>query len=225
MAATLRTEGLDVCVAGASAYSTLGWFDDPVLSSMTRRPDSQLIATLIHELAHQAIHVGGAPEFNEAFAETVATEGVRRWYRTHGPPEAFERYARGMKRRCQFQALLAKTRDALAKLYAQALPAEAKRREKTAPFRSLRASYRQWKKGWGGYRGYDAWMAQPLNNAHLASMATCHRLEPAFRRLLAQSYNDLPRFYQTVRRLAHLSPSRRSARLARLNEAGTPAAS
>jgi predicted aminopeptidase len=219
-AARLRAEGLDVCIAGATAYSTLGWFDDPLLSSMTRRHESEFLATLFHELAHRTVYIPQAPAFNEAFAETVAVEGVRRWYQTHGPAGAFERFEHRQARRRAFQALLAGTRHALATLYERTIAVSEKRRAKKALFEQLQASYRRWKVRWSGYDGYDAWMAQPLNNAHLALIATYHRLVPAFQHLLADCHGDLPRFYHAVRRLGALPPKQRRHRLERLSGAG-----
>ena len=64
---------------GVPAYSTLGWFDDPVLSTFIQYPDAELARLIFHELAHQVLYVGGDTLFNESFATAVEEAGLRRW--------------------------------------------------------------------------------------------------------------------------------------------------
>src|SRR6185295_6312630 len=73
----LRSAGNDVYVGGVPAYSTLGWFDDPLLSTFIRYPDAQLSRLLFHELAHQVAYSRDDTAFNESFAVAVEEEGVR----------------------------------------------------------------------------------------------------------------------------------------------------
>jgi predicted aminopeptidase len=73
--------------------------------------------------------------------------------------------------------------------------------------------YADLKAAWGGYAGFDGWMARGLNNARLASLATYHDLVPAFQGLLAATGGDLPSFYARVRDLGALPSSERLARL------------
>ena len=82
----LKRQGLDVFVAGIPAYSTLGWFDDPVLNTVVRYPDAQLAQLIFHELAHQVFYVAGDTMFNESFAVAVELEGVDRWLARDGDP-------------------------------------------------------------------------------------------------------------------------------------------
>ena len=81
----------------------------------------------------------------------------------------------------------------------------------------LQADYRQLKDGWGGYAGYDRWFARPLNNAHLASVATYHSLVPAFRQLLHHLDGAMPAFHAACRELAELPRLARDAYLGSLN--------
>src|SRR5207248_938924 len=83
-AAALAVRGFDVSVDGVPAYSTLGRFADPVLSSMLRYGDDELAATIFHELAHQLLYVRDDSEFNEAFATTVEDAGLERWLTQQG---------------------------------------------------------------------------------------------------------------------------------------------
>ena len=72
-------EGYEVNVAGVPAYSTLGWFSDPLLNTFIGGTEGQLAGLVFHELAHQVVFVGGDTTFNESFATAVEREGVRRW--------------------------------------------------------------------------------------------------------------------------------------------------
>ena len=84
----MKEQKLDVSVGGVSAYSTLGWlnkpwlpnyFSDPVLSTFLLKHDAELIATLIHEMAHQIVYVNNDTAFNESFAVFVEQEGLRQF--------------------------------------------------------------------------------------------------------------------------------------------------
>ncbi|MCX6929740.1 MAG: aminopeptidase, partial [Verrucomicrobia bacterium] len=115
--AWLQTKGYDVYVGGVPAYSTLGWFKDPVLNTFIFDPEPDLAETLFHELGHQRVFASGDTDFNEAFATTVGQEGARRWLRAKGDPEALEKYRAGLRRTTQFARLIADTRERLETLY------------------------------------------------------------------------------------------------------------
>ncbi|MCK9529314.1 MAG: aminopeptidase [Gammaproteobacteria bacterium] len=206
----LRRRGFDVYVFGASAYSTLGWFDDPLLSTMVKRPEAELVATLFHELAHQKVYVHGDSAFNEAFAVAVAEEGVRRWF--HGS-EQYTQYLRAQERLRSVSALLLSTRERLAALYGQALPDAEKLAGKRTILDGLRNDYQLLKAGWDGYDRFDSWLPDDLNNAHLALTATYQELVPGFKAMLAFEHGHLERFYESVRALAALSRQERRLRL------------
>jgi len=217
-AAGLRTRGLDVAVNGAVAYSTLGWFDDPLLSSMLRGDQLRTVGLIFHELAHQRLYVADDSDFNEAFATFVEHEGVRRWLaarRQEGDGEA--RYAAGLARREDFAALLGEARAELAAIYASDADAAAKRRAKAAGFDRLRTAYATLRDGrWEGYSGYDRWFDRELNNAHLVAVATYFRWVPAFAALYRQSGGELAAFYSAAAALGELPMAPRRARLREL---------
>lgn len=79
-AAELKAEGYDVHVRGVSAYSTLGWFNDPVLSSMLRYKDHDLVNTIIHESVHATLYFKSEADFNERLAAYVGNIGTERFY-------------------------------------------------------------------------------------------------------------------------------------------------
>ena len=209
----LRRKGFDVFVAGIPAYSTLGWFDDPVLNTVVRYPDAQLAQLIFHELAHQVVYVRGDTVFNESFAVAVELEGVDRWLARDGDATkraAFDLYE---QRKAAFIALVMKYRDDLKNLYASAASDAEKRGKKAETFAALRTEYLTLKSSWGGYAGYDRFFAAELNNAHLVPVATYSELVPGFRRLLAENGGDFKRFYAAVKELSKLSKTERAARL------------
>lgn len=219
-AAELRAEGLNVALAGVPAYSTLGWFDDPVVSPMLRWSDAELVATVFHELAHQKLFVKNDTAFNESFASFVQDQGLSAYaaaYReAHGRTlQGFDPQAR--QREQAFVALVLDTRERLERLYALRLPVEEMRRRKQAEFAALKQRYEALRdREWEGEGAYDAWFAQPLNNAHLLPFGLYERWQPAFARLFARHGGDWEAFHEAARALAALDAPARAAALQRL---------
>jgi predicted aminopeptidase len=200
----LRAEGWDVFVGGAIAYSTLGRFDDPVLSTMLRRGNVGVVATIFHELAHQQLYVKGDSAFNEAFASTVEDIGVERWLSGKADMEALAQYRLDKSRRAAFNSLLKQTREELAAIYGQDESEDTMRAQKKQAFETLRQRYRALKASWNGYAGFDAWFDSDLNNARLIPVSTYARLVPAFRELFRRAGGDLGAFYQECAALGAL---------------------
>ncbi|NNC54177.1 MAG: aminopeptidase, partial [Pseudomonadales bacterium] len=78
-AASLANNGLDTYVAGAAAYSTLGWTADPVLSTFVERDEVALASLLFHELSHRLVYIKGDTEFNESLASSIESYALGRW--------------------------------------------------------------------------------------------------------------------------------------------------
>lgn len=212
-AEALAAEGNDVYVGGVPAYSTIGWFADPLLNTFIHYPEPELARLLFHELAHQVVYVRDDTVFNESFATVVEQAGLARWLAAHGSDADRARYAQLQRFRADFRALVTQTRTALAELYAGNAAPQEKRRRKAELLSALQTHYQQRKGEWGGFSGYDRWFAQPLGNAHLASVAIYTQRLPAFEALLRQQGGDLPRFYAAVRVLAALPAGERKTRL------------
>lgn len=209
----LAGQGYDVHVGGVPAYSTLGWFDDPVLSTMMQWSDAALIATLFHELAHQKLYVQNDTRFNESYARFVEEQGLDEYLADRpelAPPDPQRR-----GRRTQFVQLVLAARLRLEALYAQPLDAGALRAGKAAVFAQLKADYEGLRdRAWGGDRSFDAWFAdlQP-NNARLLPFGLYDEYTPAFAALYEQSGRDWARFHEAAAALAALAPAQRQARL------------
>lgn len=215
----LTAEGWDTAVEPVPAYSTLGWFSDPLPSTVIEWPLSHIAGLVFHELAHEALYVHGDSAFNEAYATVVEKEGVRRWLQKFGSAEQRSDFVRREQRRLVFLDLLARTRKRLAELYAEGVGPDELLLRKRATLQRLRDEYAELKKGWGGYEGYDRWMRRPLNNAHLASINTYHALEPAFRLILRRVDGDMTAFHAACAELAAAPSAERKASMDSLIEA------
>jgi predicted aminopeptidase len=219
----LRAEGRDVEVGGVSAYSTLGWFSDPLISTFINYPDAELARLIFHELAHQVTYVPGDSRFNESFASAVEEAGVELWLERFGNPQVRDAYARYTARRKDFLALLLKYRRELERTYAAPMGDEDKRIAKGRLFVALKDEYQGIKANkWNGYAGYDRFFAEPLSNAHLASIATYNDYVPAFRAMLRGEKN-FAAFYRKVNQLAKLDKAERQRSL-KMAEVAAPTA-
>ncbi len=213
---TLQAGGDDVYVADISAYSTLGWFDDPLLNTFIHWPDGRLAELIFHELAHQRLYVADDTAFNEAYATAVGQLGAARWLERRGGAGAQEEYAADVQRREQFLQLTADAREALAALYAFPWSEAEKRSGKRRILAELQERYQAFRQGWDGYAGYDRWFAQDLNNAKLAGVSTYHRQVPAFLALFERGGRDFATFHRAVEAIGRLPPTAREARLQEL---------
>ncbi|MCM2321363.1 MAG: aminopeptidase [Pseudomonas sp.] len=216
-AALLRLEGLDTEVVGVAAYSTLGWFDDPLLGGMLAWNDQRLAGLIFHELAHQRLYLAGDTAFNESFARFVEEEGLRQWRRARNLPPPAAHLAR---QREQFVELVLASRARLEKLYAQPLSTERLRAAKQAEFQRLRRDYAALRDGaWQGDGRFDGWFARPLNNARLLPFGLYEQWVPAFAVLFRESGGDWRRFYAQVGELARLPEEERRRTLVALQPA------
>jgi predicted aminopeptidase len=219
---SLAAGGFDVAVDGVPAYSTLGKFADPVLSSMLPYGDEVLAATIFHELAHQLLYVRDDSEFNEAFATTVENTGLERWLAHRGEEGRMGQFIADQAYASHLEHILAGARKRLVQLYASAVPREQMRVQKAIILHTLGADIEQFERRNGiSYPVYEEWIAKGLNNADLASLATYYDCLPGFTRLLAAQDNDLPRFYAAARKLGDLPRTERHAQLC--SSAGSPA--
>ena len=212
----LSMRGDDVSVGGVPTYSTLGHLPDPVFNAMLGWRDTRLVGTIFHELAHEHLYVAGDSEFNEAFASVVEEAGLRRWLQAVGRDDELAKFEVGAGREAQFAQLLRGTRRRLKQLYESDVPDADKRIEKQREFGRLLFEYGRLREAWGGYPGYDPFFQRPLNNAHLASVATYHDCVPGLRRELERA-GSLQNFYERAEELAALSERDRHRAVCRVN--------
>ncbi|HEX5306703.1 MAG TPA: aminopeptidase [Dyella sp.] len=218
-AAQLRGQGLDVWVGPVPAYSTLGWFADPILSSMMRWDDDELAGTIFHELAHQRVYAKGDTAFNESFATFVEREGVREWRQSRGlPPPAGD----GQAIEAGFTARVLELRERLRADYARGGGEAALQARKRADIAAFRRDYAVWRdREFPGDHRYDAWVAAPINNARLLPFGLYDRWTGAFAALFRDADRQWEAFYRRVRELAQRPPAARRDALQALEAQNT----
>jgi predicted aminopeptidase len=224
LATELRAQGLDVSVYGVPAYSTLGWMNwlggDPLLNTFVNQPDGELARLMFHELAHQVLYVSGDTTFNESFATAVERLGGAQWLAEQGSPQAREVFEKFDLHRQQFRALTRATRERLAQIYMKNSPLAPKDTGQIAmkeeAMNDFRSQYAALKQSWGGYAGYDRWVAQ-ANNAAFSAQAAYDDLVPAFEALFEREGRDWLRFYAAVKQLAQRPEAERLQQLQALS--------
>lgn len=191
--------GFETTIGGAGAYSTLGWFADPLLPSMTRYGVAGFAETLFHELAHQQLYIKGDSGFNEAFATVVGEQGALQWLATQRPDLLVD-YQRRLAARDDFSALVARLKEYLAELYGSNLATQEMRVAKHQLFSNLKNDYQQLKSNnWQGLAWYDAWFAQAVNNARIAAFGTYRDQVPEFELLFADCRSNFKLFYASLK--------------------------
>ncbi|HEU5125696.1 MAG TPA: aminopeptidase [Verrucomicrobiae bacterium] len=235
-AAALRKKGFDVFVGGVDAYSTLGWFKDPVLNTFIYRDEPELAEVIFHELGHQRVFARGDTDFNEAFATVVGQEGARRWLRLQGNTNSYEHYLVSLRRNEQFVRLIMNTRARLEKVYGDQRDEDGKVKaakqlpkppeeldvEKRQVFADMQSRYSELKTNWNGYAGYDRWFHREVNNAQLNTIANYYDYVPGFEELLKLKDGDLEKFYAAAEELAKKSQEERHEWLRNLAESDRP---
>ena len=209
-ASKMEAGSYDVAVSPAIAYSTLGWFEDPLLDTMLNYSDEQLAALLFHELAHQQLYVKGDTSFNESYAEFVEEAGVRLWLHAQGQLDALERWQARENASVQFNALLIRTRDRLAQEYLSGHPEPRMRENKEIIFSDMRKEYSNMvQQDWNGKDYYKTWFSRTLNNAQLALTSSYQGGACAFRSLYQTADRDIIRFHQLAAEKAELDKAER----------------
>jgi predicted aminopeptidase len=222
-AARYGKKGDDVYVDGIEAYSTLGWFKDPILNTFIDRNEPELAEVIFHELGHKRVFARGDTDFNEAYATTVGQEGARRWLRASGKTNLLESYTVALQRNGQFVHLIMSTREELQTVYGDTLDEDGKVKAAKIPpmppaqlkagkervFADLHSNYEKLKLSWGGYSGYDDWFAHEMNNAKLNTIANYYDFLPAFQWVLELNGGDMEKFYVEVERLSKMDKKER----------------
>lgn len=208
VAKKLHDQGWDVYVGGVSAYSTLGWFHDPVLNTMLNREKWEIARLIFHELTHQKIYIKNDIDFNEALADSLARIGLMRWLETQPSPE-YDRISDLLSYEDDFISLLLDYRQKLSQLYLSTLDDDAKRRGKILLLDELQNDYAILRRRSGGDNRYDSWINDDLNNAKLAAVSTYRSLVPYFMDIYESSGKNLSTFYILVESLAHCGKKER----------------
>ncbi len=185
----LKEQGWDVDLRGARAYSTLGWFADPILSTMIRpRPSvvGDMVNVVLHESVHATHYVNSQSAFNESLADYVADTLTDVYLRDRLQLDRWEllTYAQSQRAREVRQRRFREAHEQLEALYASKESSADKLAMKRHITARLRAELRFWR---------------PINNATLASSRTYHGGNEAFAQLFDDCGHDWRRFWTVVK--------------------------
>jgi predicted aminopeptidase len=199
----LEAKGFDVTVRPVAAYSTLGWFSDPVFSTMLRHDDVDLVALILHELTHGTVFASGHGDWNEALAEFTGREGARQFFAAkHGEESAeAKRAAERFEDEERVDGFMQRVHDRLERLYASGRPAheilalrEQLWAESREEFESFRPTLHAPDERMGEFRGR-------LNNAELMARRRYGRFD-GFRKAFAASGRDWAKFFEAMKKAA-----------------------
>jgi predicted aminopeptidase len=206
----LRAQGYDVALGGVRAYSTLGWFREPLLNTFLGYSDIEMAQLIFHELAHQVVHVRDDTAFNESFATAVELEGINRWLDRNGTKAQREAFVASRKRKAAYMETLQEYRARLKRLFTSGESGAEKRVAKAHIFAELHEKLAGLETAKAAARRAPAARIK-LNNADLATVSTYTGLVPAFQALLQQHEGNLALFYERVKEIARLPAPERMA--------------
>lgn len=202
--------GWDVYVSPATAYSTLGKFNDPLLNTMFKGSDVKLAAYLFHELAHQRVYVKDDGRFNENYASFVETASISIWLQANQQQDELEKWLKMQQIEKQFSAFIKPFRDELMVLYNSAKTDAQKTREKAIIFEQLKSEYQKIvAQAWQGQNYYSRWFSTPLNNARLALFDTYDGSQCAFGHLYNKAGGNMMEFNRMAMEQAKLNKRER----------------
>jgi len=210
----LKAQNFDTYVGNVPAYSTLGWFDDPVLSSFIYWPDYRLAGLLFHELSHQRIYIKNDTQFNESLAVAVQQAGTELWLKTSQHGQQLEEYRRWIEYQGEVITLIKETRETLAELYRSDDDEVSMREQKQLILAGSRDNYAALALRLNYRDGFANWFAGNLNNARLGSVSAYHAQTPAFLAILKAQNYDFEAFFKTVESISKLDKSARDGCLA-----------
>ena len=201
--AKLHSQGFDVYVGEATAYSTLGWFSEPLLSTLLDDSDEELAETLFHELAHRTYYLKGDTMFNESFATAFAQKSVQLWLKEKGEGKRLEKYRKKLKRRDEFRSLLQETKNELNLIYKNTNnDSEAiLQKHKQDLIQSFKATCIALRKKWSRPKSLESWIDEKVNNAKIAASSVYLLKVPYFNQLWDQANQDPNAYLEMVKTL------------------------
>ena len=208
-AGQLRQQQLDVYVAPVPAYSTLGWFSDPLLSSMLDRGTLATAEYMFHELAHQQLYIKNDASFNEAFASAVGQLGVVAWLEADNNQVELQRYMNSQQQKQQIYKVVGSLHQQLMTIYDSAYSESEKMQRKQQAFSSYEQQVVSQLEQWGKLQHYRQWLLEDMNNAKLNAFSTYQALVPEFIALFESCNKDFRQFYQLVESTQRLNNQQR----------------
>ncbi len=210
-AQTLEAQGYDVFVGGVTAYSTLGWFNDPVLNTMLNRDNNYLASVIFHELSHQKLYLKNDTAFNEAFAEMVAQTGVQYWLNLYGTATSRQKFLDKRSDETAFVNLILKYKEKLEMTYNSEISTNEKRANKKFLLNQIAEEYENQYETGGNTGRYVTWLSSGLNNAKLTTVITYQDYVSGFLTIFNHEYRNYQKFYESVEKLSKCDKFRRKS--------------
>ena len=207
--AQLKTQSFDTHIGYVPAYSTLGWFDDPVLSSFIDWPDYRLAGLLFHELTHQRLFIDDDTQFNESIAVAVQLAGTELWLKSVHKDTQMGEFKRWIEYRRKVVSLIVQTREKLGQLYKSDSSDAIKREKKQAIFAASRESYSVIAENMNYKGGYKNWFAGELNNAKIGSVSAYNTHAPAFLAMISALDYNFEAFFEMAHEIGAMDRTER----------------
>ncbi len=207
----LASEGYDVQVAGVVAYSTLGWFDDPLMSSFIDLPMPEFAGLLFHELAHSQLYVPGDTDFNEAFATFVQRQGVTAWLSATADGALLQDVTRRWRVGDRFARYMLGWQAELRELYVREYSEFVGRTFKAALLAEVVRCFEAHRVLFDD--SYDEYFRVPLDNARFVAFAAYRQWVPSLAQLFARSGGNWTEFYVRAGELAEMDAGQRRVEL------------
>lgn len=201
----LREDGLDAQARAVSAYSTLGFFSDPVLTTMLAYPEDALADLLIHELTHATVYVKGQTDYNESLANFVGQVGSLEML-SHRYGANSEQVVQARERRADagiFRDFMAGVVSTLDSLYSLGLPRDEVLQQRQEVFAGCKDRYRLVRSQFRRADRYDGFLEWEIDNARLMSYRRYNRDLDLFRHLYEREGNSLRRVVQMAATCEH----------------------
>ncbi len=194
---------LDTVIARVEAYSTLGWFKDPLTLNLIENSTVDLVETILHEMTHATLYVKGQGEFNEGLATLVGKKGSYLFMReTFGPSHPLTLEAqKSIEDERVFSFFLVSVLDELGRLYDSSLTYQEKLKEREKVFAISLERFKTLGSRFQTSR-FALFGQTPMNNAILVSLAVYHRHYPLFERALRQSGDSIPAMLRMLRTIS-----------------------
>jgi predicted aminopeptidase len=202
-AKSMTEKDFDVFVGPFNAYSTLGWYNDPILSSHMLLDSIHLAGLIIHELAHQKIYVSGDSRFNEGFAVSVERSGVLKWLKSIGREDQIVQAVKMWDEEDMIITKILKSRSRLNDIYLSVLDTKFLSQKKDSVLYSLKMDLCN-----GNCAGIKLPMSDgedfEYNNAYFVPLEAYYSLVPVFHRIIDSCAGNYPQFYKRVAEFSKL---------------------
>ena len=189
----LEKKDLDVWIRGVDAFSTLGWFRDPLYSYMKNYSEESLAELIIHELLHATVYLKNHSQFNEELAEFVGTEGARLYMgasenETKADSKTYREFIRSLI-------------EELDNMYKSDIPREEKLKRKEEIIRSAKLNFNDNYETMFNTEDYRGFIELPVNNAYLELYRLYYEEDLYYKELYERTGGDLPKFIAAAKTL------------------------